>query len=60
MIARLHAEIVKAVSTPDAIAKLASKGCEPLTSTPAAFASLIADDLPRWAKIVRESGATVD
>jgi len=60
LIARFHAEIVKAVSTRETIEKLASKGCEPLTSSPAEFASMVAQDLPRWARIVRESGATID
>ena len=60
LIERLHSDIVRAVTLNDTVAKLASKGCEPLTSTPAAFAAMIADDLPRWARIVRESGATID
>lgn len=60
LIERLHSDIVRAVTLNDTVATLASKGCEPLTSTPAAFAAMIADDLPRWARIVRESGATID
>jgi len=52
LIQRLHLEIVKATRSADTIEKLASKGCEPLTSSPAEFAALVAADLPRWAKIV--------
>ena len=32
-------------------------GCEPFKSTPEQFAALIKDDLPKWAKIVKDSGA---
>lgn len=60
IVRRLHREIATALATPDTVEKLASKGCEPFTSSPAAFAELIAADLPRWSKIVRESGATID
>ena len=60
LIQRLHLEIVKATQSPDTIEKLATKGCEPLTSSPSEFAGRVAADLPRWARIVRESGATID
>jgi len=39
---------------------LAPAGTEPHKSTPEQFAALIKDDLPKWAKIVKDSGATVD
>jgi tripartite-type tricarboxylate transporter receptor subunit TctC len=29
-------------------------------STPEQFATLVREDLPRWARIVKESGATID
>ncbi len=57
---QLQAEVAKALESPEVRSKLAAVGCEPFTSTPEKFAVLIKDDLPRWAKIVRESGATVD
>jgi tripartite-type tricarboxylate transporter receptor subunit TctC len=60
LIAQLQAEVAKAVDTPDAKEKLATVGCEPFKSSPEQFAALIKDDLPKWARIVKESGATVD
>ncbi|MEO6292075.1 MAG: tripartite tricarboxylate transporter substrate-binding protein, partial [Burkholderiaceae bacterium] len=60
LIAQLQAEVAKALEAPDARARLAGVGCEPFKSSPAQFAALIKDDLPKWARIVRESGATVD
>lgn len=35
-------------------------GREPFKSSPDQFAALIKSDLPKWAKIVKESGATED
>ncbi len=60
VIALLQAELAKAVDSADAKDKLATVGCEPFKSTPEEFAALIKSDLPRWARIVKESGATID
>ena len=40
--------------------KLASQGAESLGGTPERFATLIRDDIVRWGKVVKESGAKVD
>ncbi len=60
IIAQLNAAIAKALESKDAQERLAGVGCEPFKSTPEQFAQLVRDDLPRWAKIVKESGATID
>lgn len=60
IVAQLNAEIAKALDDPGVKEKLAQVGCEPFKSTPEQFAALIKDDLPKWAKIVKDSGATVD
>jgi len=57
---RLQSEAAKALDSADAREKLAGVGCEPFKSSPQQFASLIKDDLPKWQRIVKESGATVD
>ena len=57
---RLQAEVAKAVENADSKEKLAAVGCEPFRSSSEQFATMIRDDLPRWAKIVKESGATID
>jgi tripartite-type tricarboxylate transporter receptor subunit TctC len=51
---------VTALDSKDVQDKLAAQGCEPYKSTPAEFAALIKEELPRWAKIVKDSGAQVD
>jgi tripartite-type tricarboxylate transporter receptor subunit TctC len=60
IITQLNAEISKALDSKDAQDRLAGVGCEPFKSTPEQFATLVREDLPRWARIVKESGATVD
>ena len=59
-VAQLQAAVAKVLDAQDTKDKLAVVGCEPFKSTPEQFAALIRDDLPKWARIVKESGATVD
>lgn len=60
VIAQLQAAVAKVLDVPDTKEKLATVGCEPFTSTTEQFASLVKSDLPKWAKIVKDSGATID
>ncbi|WP_418317165.1 Bug family tripartite tricarboxylate transporter substrate binding protein [Piscinibacter sakaiensis] len=60
IIAQLNAELAKALENPDVKAKLAAVGSEPMHSSPEKFAAMIKEDLPKWAKIVKDSGATID
>ena len=60
IVTQLNAAIAKALESKDVQERLAGVGCEPFKSTPEHFAQLVRDDLPRWAKIVKESGATID
>jgi tripartite-type tricarboxylate transporter receptor subunit TctC len=56
----LQNEIGKALDDPDVRARLATLGCEPFKGTSEQLAVIVKDDLVRWAKIVKESGAQVD
>jgi tripartite-type tricarboxylate transporter receptor subunit TctC len=60
MVARLNADINKALKDPALKAKLGAQGAEVAGSTPEQFAKLISDENTRWEKIVKESGAKVD
>jgi tripartite-type tricarboxylate transporter receptor subunit TctC len=60
LISRIHAETVKALNAKDLQDKLAQQGAEVLSSTPEAFAALVKEELPKWAKIVKDSGAQID
>jgi tripartite-type tricarboxylate transporter receptor subunit TctC len=56
----LQVEVNKVLDDHDAIAKLATLGCEPYKGNPDSLNQLVQFDLVRWAKIVKDSGAKVD
>ena len=60
VVAKLNADINKALKDPDLRKKLGDQGADVAGSTPEQFAKLIRDDIARWGKVVKESGAKVD
>ena len=56
----MNAEFNKALQQPDLRKRLAEEGADPLGGTPEQFAQLIREDIGRWGKVVKESGAKVD
>jgi tripartite-type tricarboxylate transporter receptor subunit TctC len=58
---RLYAILLQTMKTPEVVDLLAKNGIDVITSaSPAAFASFVAADTRRWAKVAKEAGATVD
>lgn len=60
VITKLNAEFNKALLNPELRQKLGNEGADPVGGTPEQFAALIKNDIPRWGKVVKESGARVD
>jgi tripartite-type tricarboxylate transporter receptor subunit TctC len=60
VVAKLNGAFNKALQDPEVKKKLASQGAETLGGTPEQFAKLIHEDIGRWGRIVKESGAKVD
>jgi len=60
VIAKLNAEFNKALKVPELNKRLSDEGADPAGGTPEQFAALIKDDIPRWGRVVKESGAKVD
>ncbi len=58
IVARLHEEAAKAVRMKDVSEKLGSDGAIPIGSTPEGFTRFIAAETQKWAKVVKQSGAT--
>lgn len=51
---RVNTAANQALSDPEVRAKLNTLGIEPVTSTPAQFAKMVADDLAKWKRIIAE------
>ncbi|WP_295380383.1 tripartite tricarboxylate transporter substrate binding protein [uncultured Pseudacidovorax sp.] len=60
IVAKLNADINKALQDPTLKQKLAGQGADVQGSSAADFGKLIRDDIPRWGKLVKDSGAKVD
>jgi tripartite-type tricarboxylate transporter receptor subunit TctC len=60
VVQKINASVVKIFNTPEVRNRFVALGAEPIPSTPDAFASLMQAELPKWAKIVKESGARLD
>lgn len=60
LVARLQAEVTRALEQREVADKLAGVGCEPFKGTSAQLGQLVQTDLPKWARVVKETGATVD
>ncbi|QHI98108.1 tripartite tricarboxylate transporter substrate binding protein [Xylophilus rhododendri] len=56
----LNTEFNKAMQLPDVAAKLKSDGGDVMGGSVETFAALLKSEIPRWGKIVKDSGATID
>lgn len=60
IIAKLHAEITKALQIPEIRERVAGFGFEPVGNSPGEFGEFIKADIAQWARAAKESGARVD
>ena len=60
IVGKLHLETVKALALPDVRAKLADQGLEGIGNSPDEFATVIKSEIPKWAKVIKESGIKPD
>ena len=58
LIARINADIVKALKTPELQDRLIAIGAEAVGSTPEEFDSFLRKETVRWEKVLRQSGGT--
>ncbi len=56
IIARLHAETLKALQAPELRERYAALGVEPVSNTPAQFAAYIQSEIAKWGRAVRSTG----
>jgi tripartite-type tricarboxylate transporter receptor subunit TctC len=60
IVRKLHLETVKALALPDLRARLADLGLEGIGNSPDEFAAVINSEIPKWAKVIKESGIKPD
>ena len=61
IVARLHASLLQAINAPELKSRLAAVGVEPFTQTsPEVFAGFLKDELVRWGKVAKASGARAE
>jgi tripartite-type tricarboxylate transporter receptor subunit TctC len=60
VVSYLNTEVVKVLRQPDIKERMASEGAVPVGNAPEQFAVYIRSEMEKWAKVVRQSGATVD
>lgn len=60
IVTKLHAGMVTTLELPDVKERLANQGFEPVGSSPAQFGKYIKAEIPKWASVVKSSGARID
>ncbi len=60
LLKKIHADALQVLNTPDMRSRIASLGATPIGNTPEQFRAQIRDDLAKWARIIKISGARAD
>jgi tripartite-type tricarboxylate transporter receptor subunit TctC len=57
---RLSSEVEKTLREPDIIEKLSRQGVEPYFHGPQQFAARVREEIPKWAKVIKDAGVRVE
>jgi tripartite-type tricarboxylate transporter receptor subunit TctC len=60
IINRLNAEVVRILKDPQVREQLLAQGAEPVGDSPEAFAAFVQKEHDRWAKVIRDTGITLE
>ena len=56
VIAKINADVVKVVHSPELVERLKSEGSDPVGSTPTEFAAFLREEIARWSKVIKFAG----
>ena len=56
---RLSETLRRIVKSPEIVERMGASGNEPVGSTPEALDRLISEEIPKWAKVIREAKISV-
>ena len=60
LVAKTSTEVARLLASPEVSKRFAAAGVEPVTNSPEAFAAMIAAEIPKWQKVVKQAGIRVD
>jgi tripartite-type tricarboxylate transporter receptor subunit TctC len=60
VVTKLNTGIARALQAGEVRERLLGLGAQPVSNTPEEFTEFVRSEIPRWGKVVRASGATVD
>jgi tripartite-type tricarboxylate transporter receptor subunit TctC len=60
IVGKLNSEVVRVLHTSEMRERLAALGAEPIGNSPDAFATFIKAEIPKYAKVIKASGAKAD
>ena len=60
IITKLNTETSRGINAPDLKERLSALGAEPSAKSPEAFTQYVRDEIAKWAKVVKASGAKLD
>ncbi len=60
VIAKLNAEVVRILGTPDVRKIFANEGAEAVGNSPEAFAAIVKAESAKWAKVIKTAGIKID
>jgi tripartite-type tricarboxylate transporter receptor subunit TctC len=60
IVAKIHADTVRVLKQPETARRFESEGGDIVADTPDEFAAFIRREIPKWTKVIRDSGAKID
>ena len=56
VIARINADVLKVIRSPELVERLRSEGSDPVGNTPAQYSAFLRDEIAKWGKVIKFAG----